>query len=264
MDQGLKERLIGAAVLTVLAVWLIPWLLDGPDEPIVDERAALELPVPSGHVGELRTEVIDLSARRDAGAPTAASAQRDPAPAGGSAAGGGNAAAAAAARIAPPATSSGSSDSNNESPAAATAPAGAGSASDRDERAAASPPAERPASGSDASAAGRSDTGALTASASAASRSGSSSAAAVRSGSEAEESGDWAVQLGSFGEEENARRHADRISTFGYSPKISTFRAGGRVMYRVRVGPHATRQAAEAAASALAAHGFVAQVVTTK
>gem|GEM_PF-2816643 len=35
-------------------------------------------------------------------------------------------------------------------------------------------------------------------------------------------------------------------------------------MYRVRVGPHETRAAAEAAASALAAHGFVAQVVTTQ
>ena len=30
MDQGLKERLIGAAVLVALGVWLIPWVLDGP------------------------------------------------------------------------------------------------------------------------------------------------------------------------------------------------------------------------------------------
>src|SRR5690606_529064 len=68
MDQGLKERLIGAAVLAALAVWLVPWLLDGPDEPLLDDRPALELPVPSGHVGELRTEIIDLSPRRDASA----------------------------------------------------------------------------------------------------------------------------------------------------------------------------------------------------
>src|SRR5690606_40784705 len=33
MDQGLKERLIGAAVLIGLAVWLVPWVLDGGAEP---------------------------------------------------------------------------------------------------------------------------------------------------------------------------------------------------------------------------------------
>jgi cell division protein FtsN len=32
-------------------------------------------------------------------------------------------------------------------------------------------------------------------------------------------------------------------------------------MYRVRVGPHDSRARADAAASALTAHGFVAQVV---
>ena len=74
--------------------------------------------------------------------------------------------------------------------------------------------------------------------------------------------GDWAIQLGSFGEEENARRLAERVAGYGYAPRISNFRAGGRTMYRVRVGPHGTRAAAEAAASSLTAHGFVAQVVT--
>jgi DedD protein len=77
-------------------------------------------------------------------------------------------------------------------------------------------------------------------------------------------SGDWAVQLGSFGDEANARRLADRVSAQGYSPSVLTHRAGGRVMYRVRLGPHATREAAEAVVSTLTARGFVAQVVTTE
>ena len=34
MDQGLKERLVGAAVLVAIAVWLIPWVLDGPEAPV--------------------------------------------------------------------------------------------------------------------------------------------------------------------------------------------------------------------------------------
>jgi DedD protein len=86
--------------------------------------------------------------------------------------------------------------------------------------------------------------------------------AAPAARAEANATGDWAVQLGSFGDEDNARRLADRVAALGHAPKISTYRAGGRVMYRVRVGPQATRAAAEAARSALAAHGVTAQVVT--
>jgi DedD protein len=71
----------------------------------------------------------------------------------------------------------------------------------------------------------------------------------------------WVVQLGSFSDEENARRLAQRVSTFGYRADISTHRASGRVLYRVRVGPHESRGRAEAAASALTAHGFPAQVL---
>jgi DedD protein len=33
MDEGLKERLVGAAVLVVLAVIFVPMVLDGPDAP---------------------------------------------------------------------------------------------------------------------------------------------------------------------------------------------------------------------------------------
>ena len=43
MDQHLKERLVGAAVLVVIGVLVIPVLLDGPppDEPV---PVGLELP----------------------------------------------------------------------------------------------------------------------------------------------------------------------------------------------------------------------------
>lgn len=74
--------------------------------------------------------------------------------------------------------------------------------------------------------------------------------------------GQWAVQLGAFGEEENARRLAARVATFGFDADVSTYRSGGREMYRVRTSPQKTRERAEAAASSLTAHGFVAQVVS--
>jgi DedD protein len=71
----------------------------------------------------------------------------------------------------------------------------------------------------------------------------------------------WMVQLGSFSDEGNARRLAARVENFGYTARISNHTTSGRVMYRVRVGPIESRQRAEATASALSAHGFVAQLV---
>ncbi len=79
--------------------------------------------------------------------------------------------------------------------------------------------------------------------------------------SAARAAGIWFVQIGSYAEEENARRQADRVSTYGFDALVSTYSAAGRSMQRVRVGPQASRQSAEAAASALSAHGFVVQVV---
>jgi cell division septation protein DedD len=73
--------------------------------------------------------------------------------------------------------------------------------------------------------------------------------------------GDWVVQLGSFGAEDNARALARRADQFGYRASVSTTRSNGRTLYRVRVGPYAARREAEAAASALGAHDLKGQVV---
>ena len=76
--------------------------------------------------------------------------------------------------------------------------------------------------------------------------------------------GDWTVQLGSFEDEANAKRMAQRAGTFGYKAEVSTSRDGARTLYRVRVGPQATKAAADAAASALRAHGMEARVVAAR
>ena len=83
------------------------------------------------------------------------------------------------------------------------------------------------------------------------------SSAATAAGAE----GTWFVQIGSYAEEENARRQADRVSTYGFDARLSTYLASGRPMQRVRIGPQASRESAQAVASALSTHGFVAQVV---
>jgi DedD protein len=77
--------------------------------------------------------------------------------------------------------------------------------------------------------------------------------------------GDWVVQLGSFGEEANARRLAQNAGTFGYKAEVSSYRSNGRTLYRVRVGPQRTRAEADAAASSLRAHGITdARVVPAR
>ena len=68
--------------------------------------------------------------------------------------------------------------------------------------------------------------------------------------------GAWLVQLGSFGEEQNARRLADRVATFGLTAHVFPSTSNGRSIFRVRVGPTSSRQSATAVATVLSANGF--------
>lgn len=207
MDLRLKERLVGAIVLVLLGVWLIPWLLDGEnDESEPADAVALSLPTPED-AAPVKTRTIDLDEERR---PPAAAARAESGASRPGGAGPHEAAGAALPQPAPVQSSSAlkaASPSRTEPAAAEAAPSAPGTAA---------------------------------------------SAAA----------GEWAVQLGSFGDEANADRLAARVSTYGYDAAVSPYRAGGRVMHRVRVGPQPTRAEAEAVASSLSAHGFVAQVVT--
>jgi len=70
MERSLKERLIGAAVLVALAVWFIPWVLNGP-VPTVDSESAAKLTLPvTQSSGEIRTQIINLEGRRDQPTPS--------------------------------------------------------------------------------------------------------------------------------------------------------------------------------------------------
>jgi DedD protein len=195
MDQGLKERLVGAAVLVAIGVWLIPWVLDGPETPLETGTNSLQLPAAEEPM-PMRTQTLRLDDTTVP--PTEETAVLPPAPAATA-----GEPAANEASPAPPETS------------AATTPARA-APSPEPRSAAAEPP--KPA----ATAA----------------------------------SGAWIVQLGVFGEEANARRMAQRSSTFGYKADVSSYRANGRTLYRVRVGSATSRGQADATASALRAHGL--------
>jgi len=72
----------------------------------------------------------------------------------------------------------------------------------------------------------------------------------------------WAVQLGSFSNEENAEGLAADLRDRGFPAFLSRVQSGGRTLHRVRVGPQGSRDEAEKVAAALAKAGQKGQVVT--
>lgn len=72
---------------------------------------------------------------------------------------------------------------------------------------------------------------------------------------------DWAVQLGSFSNSENAERLANELRARGYKAFVSRFESAGRTRLRVRVGPEQERARAEQLAQRLRREGRQATVV---
>ena len=199
MERSLKERLIGAAVLVVLAVWLIPLVLNGPEPAVEAEPEVLELPVAESS-SAVRIQTIRLDENREPPTPasraeTVVAVTPDPAPE------------VSASRI------------ETDLPQAATLNEVRGSSEE---------PHEVPIVSEEPG----------------------------LSGGEA-----WVVQIGSFSEEGNAQRLAQRVAGLGFNAGVSTFNASAGPMYRVRVGPESSRERAVEIVSSLSMHGFVAQVV---
>lgn len=213
MDQGLKERLVGAAVLVAIAVWLIPWVLDGPDNPVETGPASLQLPASQEPV-PMRTQTLKLGEPPAAAQPAGAAPEKTDAPV---------ETVVAAATPEPPAV-----PPPTVTPSVASPPPVA--AQPPPKTASAEPP-RKPAA--------------------------TPQSAAAPSPAK----GDWTVQLGVFADESNARRLADRASTYGYKANVVPYKTNGKAMYRVRVGAYGSKGPADATASALGAHGITAKVV---
>ena len=73
--------------------------------------------------------------------------------------------------------------------------------------------------------------------------------------------GMWAVQLGSFSNQQNAERLAAELREQGYAAFLSKLDTGSGELHRVRVGPQKDRDAAEAVAARLRKSGQAGQVV---
>ena len=66
----------------------------------------------------------------------------------------------------------------------------------------------------------------------------------------------WAVQLGAFSSKAKAEQLVAELRKRQFSAFVLEYRASGKVLYRVRVGPEQDRARAEATAARLAKEGF--------
>jgi DedD protein len=73
--------------------------------------------------------------------------------------------------------------------------------------------------------------------------------------------GMWAVQLGSFSNQQNAERLAAELRAEGYAAFLSKLDTGSGALHRVRIGPQKDRDSAESVAARLGQSGHTGQVV---
>jgi len=197
MDRALKERIIGAAVLVVFVVLVVPVFLDGPPQSgeIVSER----VPLP-GQAADGETRTVVLERDRDEPVPV-------PAP------------------VSEPQAASQQKAEPQAKPEPEPEARPAAVARSEPATAAAKPAAQQPAA------------------------------------ADASSTGMWAVQLGSFGSQQNAERLAADLRKQGFAAFLSQLSTDSGQLHRVRIGPQKDRESAEAMVARLAKAGHKGQVV---
>lgn len=221
MDDALKARLIGAAVLVALAVILIPELLSGR-KPESSDAAT------SATARGTRTVTIDLTGA----SPGAAAAP------------------VAAQPMAPSAQGASAATTTAATPpvAADREPAAPPLASPTPQS---TSPQPRPQPGvSPAAPAGTTTP-----------QSPPTTKAVVTPALAIPARGGWAVQVGAFGATATADKLARELQSAGFKAYVSPVARSGKTLYRVRVGPEAERSRAEGLAASLKGRGLPATVV---
>lgn len=236
MDQALKQRLIGAAVLVALAVIFIPMLLEAP-EPEATPAGQLPLDIPARPDLPMQTRDVPLNLPQPGGATPAAPAADDPnrvvtvdaqtAPR----------VDALSSDAAPAATTPAPATVTPTQPVASTTPPAATPAAP-----ATTPPAPPPATAAPVTSAPAS-TAPVT-------RPATPAAATPPpvAGPAPAASGRFVVNLGSFANAANAKALSDRLKALGIAVSSEAISVEGKPAQRLRAGPFRTRAEAEAAA----------------
>lgn len=220
MERQLLERMIGAGVLLVALVIIVPAILDG--RPDVEETPPLNSADQdvSGLAAPSRTHTIHLDRRPESPPVARQAVVPEPQP-----------------RAAQP-------DSNPPAPTLAR-PATTAKSVTR--------PKPQPAPPAAQAAPPKPTVVARTAVPKPVSK---AAAASARAG--------WVVQLGAFSQAANAQRRAENTRAKGFPAFVIPLQRSGKTLYRVRVGPRDSREAAEKLAASLAKAGFTGQVVEQK
>ena len=214
MDPALKQRLVGAAVLVALAVIFVPMLLEAP-EPESTPAGQLQLDVPPRPASNLQTRDLPLTLPPPSEPVTTVDVNAPPR------------VDALEGADAPAVEAQAGTAPETASPPAAPAPAEP-----------ASPPASAPAP------APVQPTSPPTPAPPAARVIPSPPPAAAR----ADPTGRFVVNLGSYGNLENAEALRKRLSSRGYPIRSERIELDGKPAQRLRAGPFGTRAEAEAAA----------------
>lgn len=244
MERAAKERLIGAIVLVTVAWLLIPVFLDRGDEPagdMIERTLTLPNQAESG-AAPLRRETVSLASPEQPADEAAGQAPATVLPA-------------------PQPQSQAATDAKDATDATAGAPAAAETISNEDPPARTASPTAAVDNTERAAETAQPVVSSPTPPAATNPASADAASATATSADGATSDGLWAVQLGSFSEQANAQRLAASLRADGLPAFISQVQAGGRTLYRVRIGPQADRPASEAVVRQLAADGQAARVV---
>lgn len=222
MDRSLKARLIGASILVLLVVLVVPELLSG-------RKSATTAPAaPESGKGPTRTYTIELGNTATPAA-TDAVVPRPLAP------------------ESPPLASE-QPVKREAVPAQPSQRAASTAAQPGREAPASRPPAAPPSTTARPAKSPSADT--------------ATSAARVAPAAAASPArGTWSVQVGAFGSADAARKLVDSLGADGYAAYVSTVKRDGKTLHRVRVGPESARGAADALAVRLKARGLPVTLV---
>ena|SRR6266404_5046812 len=248
MDRRVKERLVGASILVLLIVLVVPELLSGPpSSPQAPAGARLPVSAPE----PVRNVTVDLATSKALEPPEAGAAASDARP---PEARSPDAASAAAGADASTATVTGTEAGPQTTPALPTTPAlstpalstNAAPSSDTrpDTRPSNTPPSASPPRAA--------SPGPLETAAPAPISSSAKPAVAGKA---------WAVQLGSFASRANAGKLAHQLKAQGFSVYVVPGGSGPSLRYRVRIGPMADRGAAAQTVAKLKSAGQAASLV---
>lgn len=243
METSLKQRLIGAALLIALAVIFIPMLFDGAEreeqpvtldmdvppkpeftfkEPPAPARAS-DVQKPTAPTEPKRiapTKVADLGQRRPSNNPRGVKRDQSPADRAGK-------------PFAPAQSAASKSARDAESPSAPD--------DSKAQLALSEPPTEKSSTNRQASGLRQSPRPSPTIAAAA-----NQPSSAAKKDSPVAPPGGWAVQVGSFSERENAASLRKELQRAGFSAFEEKVVSGGEPVFRVKVGPEASRSRAKA------------------